>query len=119
MSRVDNIALANKRNYVDKTRLLTEIHRIDREKCTVMRQLNNEKQRFKSKYSKFDILSEHRGREVNSRQTIFETTITKIYTFSLQTWLCTQPIIQDFAIDEMVNVECLRALLKVHLLDLR
>ncbi|KAI4456579.1 hypothetical protein MML48_8g00006298 [Holotrichia oblita] len=63
MSRVDNIALANKKNYVDKTRLLTEIHRIDREKCTVMRQLNNEKQRFKSKYSKFDAFSEHRGTE--------------------------------------------------------
>ncbi|GJQ72389.1 hypothetical protein Trydic_g3471 [Trypoxylus dichotomus] len=63
MSRVDNIALANKKNSVNKTRLVAEINRIDREKSIIIRQMNNEKQRFKSKYSKFDVLSEHRGTE--------------------------------------------------------
>lgn len=64
MAHVDNIALANKKNFVNKTKLQSEINRIDREKCTVMRLLNNEKQRFKNKYSKFDVFSE-RGTEVN------------------------------------------------------
>ncbi|XP_022916464.2 uncharacterized protein [Onthophagus taurus] len=54
MCPVDSMALANKKNLVDKSKLVSELHRINKEERTDIRLLNNAKQRFKNRYNKLD-----------------------------------------------------------------
>lgn len=64
MASYDRMKLVNKRNRVGISQLQTELCRISKEEKNEMRMHNNEKQRFKKKYSKLDLFNDNAVTEV-------------------------------------------------------
>ena len=66
----DRMSLAAKKNQANKSQLKNELSRIEKEKENEIRMHNNEKQRFKTKYSKLDVY-QNGSNESSSNVSIF------------------------------------------------
>lgn len=83
MSKVavdSSLISAVQRNRVDRSMLEVELHRLTKEQESDIRMFNNERQKFKVKYSRLDVLLDRRSNDVSTDMKLFKSTL-KFKTF--------------------------------------